>query len=137
MRNVFGHFERRTIISNDWFPAGEYVINTDWCRDCRDMIVRKDARFVGPDGRSWEVYDGDRTNGHSIPWFMKWIFQPYEGVTREAAVFHDVHCQLIAEDSKVVHKMFYDAMRANGARWSRAYVMWLGVRVFGPRFKGK
>jgi len=135
----FGHFERKYQQSDDWYILQSFapVINADWCRGSRDMIVRKPARFVDPRGKIWEVGDGDRTNGHSIPWFLRRIFQPYEGVTREAAVFHDVHCVKRTADSDEVHWMFYEAMRANGASRLRAYLMWRGVHYFGPRFKAK
>lgn len=112
------------------------VIVAAWVRNSRDMRIVKPARFVDPDGISWDATVGDIVNGLSIPRFFRRIFSPYKGKSREASVFHDVYCGLRTRPSKQVHRMFYYALRANKVGWIEAYTMWICVRGFGPRFKG-
>lgn len=105
--------------------------------DGRHMKLTKDFAYVDPDGVRWEVPAGACVNGASIPWlFHRFIGGPYSGYYRYASVLHDHHCDIRVRPSPEVHRMFYRAMRNEGCAFWRANIMWLAVRLFGPRFKG-
>ena len=70
-------------------------------------------------------------DGASIPrFFWRFIGSPFIGRYRRASVIHDVHCNLKCHSSAQVHRVFYEMML-------KAWAMWLAVRLFGPRFKGR
>lgn len=97
-------------------------------------MVTERAMYVDPEGVIWEIYPGDIINGLSVPRFFWRLCWPYEGKTREASAFHDVYCGLKSRPSSQVHRMFYNAMRANGASAIVAYLRYIPVRLFGPKF---
>jgi hypothetical protein len=88
---------------------------------------------------------GDRTDFASIPRLIWPIIPPY-GRHSLAAVIHDKLYQLrgalpggILLSWWQCNRIFRDIMRASGVRWSRRWVMWLGVTlggwvpwIFGP-----
>lgn len=113
----------------------EPIIYVSWCRSSRDCIITERAIYVDPNGTIWEVCRGDVINGLSIPRFLWSLCWPYEERTREASAFHDVYCGLRSSPSPEVHKMFYNAMRANGASAWTAYLRYIPVRLFGPKFE--
>ncbi len=112
------------------------VTGTDWCRggNYRDMILVRDVAFVAPDGIVWRAFKDDIINGLSTPRFFWRFAPPYIGKAREASVIHDSACQRKGRPSQLVHKMFYQAMRANGVNRVSAFLRWAAVRLFGPRF---
>lgn len=90
-------------------------------------------------GRVWTVPSGFTTDGASIPplcWLV--VGHPYSPSSIRAALLHDWMCRAPRThglSSRAVHRLFYDALRADGCAWLRAQLMWLAVHVFGPRFK--
>lgn len=97
-------------------------------------MVTERAMYVDPEGVVWEIYPGDIINGLSVPRFFWRLCWPYEEKTREASAFHDVYCGLKSRPSSQVHRMFYNAMRANGTSALVAYLRYIPVRLFGPQF---
>jgi hypothetical protein len=114
----------------------EFIIYTGWCRDSRDMIVIRKATYLDPFGEEWVVNPGDRINGLTV-WRMFWrIIWPYAPRKREASAFHDVECESRSKPSWKVHRMFYNAMRANGVSKREADCWYFFVKHFGPKFEG-
>lgn len=104
---------------------------------------RGNLRLVTPldaiiDGRRYTVPAGFLTDGASIPPLM-WpvVGHPYSPSSLRAAILHDWMCRNPSAHtlpSPRVHRVFYDALRADRCAWLRARAMWLAVRLFGPRF---
>ena len=113
------------------------VVMVSWCRDSHRCILIEDVVFVDPLERVWRVPAGFRLNGLSSPRFFWRVCMPYEGRTREASVVHDWLCVEKPIPSADAHWVFYSAMRANGVPWFPAFIRWLAVRMFGPRFGKK
>lgn len=115
---------------------GEVV--TRWSRErgadrCMDLL--ENLIFIDSRGIWWLALRGSRINGASIPrvlWSL--IGDPYTGDYRRASVVHDVACEHRNRPYQDVHRMFYEAMLADGLRPSKAWVMYQAVRAFGPRW---
>jgi hypothetical protein len=88
--------------------------------------------FVDQNGTRWEANIGDKIDGASIPPFL-WsiVGSPYVGDYRRASVIHDVYCKSKTRPSKDVHRMFYEAMRADGVPEDQALEFYAAVRLFG------
>ena len=116
---------------------GEFTgtIKTDWVEGHpRDMRLIETIQFVDPRGKSWFAFRGSVINGASTGWFLRRLFPAFVGLYRRATVFHDCYCTERVEPSWEVHRMFREAMLADGTHPAVAWLMWLGVRWFGPRF---
>ncbi len=101
----------------------------------RRMQLLEDFAFVDPNGVRWEAPAGHVIDGASIP-RMLWSIagDPYIGTYRRASVLHDVACDARTQPSKVVHRMFYDAMVADGTSAAQAVEFYTAVRLFGPHW---
>jgi hypothetical protein len=97
------------------------------------MRVLSEFVFVDSTGQRWTAMPGDEVNGASIPQ-MLWSVagSPFIGDYRRASVLHDVACQKRERPSKAVHRMFYEAMKADGVDESTALKFYTAVRLFGP-----
>lgn len=102
----------------------------------RDMILVEQYEYYDPEGRTWQVPNGYRSNGASIPKIF-WSFTggPWSGAYTNAAIVHDYFCEFIGPPSDEVHRMFYSAMRANGVPERKAWVMYQAVEVFGRNWE--
>lgn len=101
----------------------------------RRMQLLEDFAFVDPGGLRWDAPSGHIIDGASIP-RMLWSIagDPYSGTYRRASVLHDVACDARTQPSKVVHRMFYDAMIADGTSQAQALEFYTAVRLFGPHW---
>jgi hypothetical protein len=99
----------------------------------RRMQLLEDFAFVDPNGQRWLAPAGRTIDGASIP-RMLWSIagDPFIGPYRRASVLHDVACDDRTQPSKIVHRMFYDAMIADGASAAQAVEFYAAVRLFGP-----
>ena len=104
----------------------------------RLMRVLETIRFTDSEGLNWFAPEGSIVDGASIPRLL-WtaVGSPFVGLYRRAAVLHDVYCANKPEHrpSTAVHKMFKEAMLADGVSPIRAWYMYNAVRMFGPRWK--
>jgi hypothetical protein len=101
----------------------------------RRMQLLEDFAFVDPNGVRWLAPGGSRIDGASIPRALWSIAgDPFSGTYRRASVLHDVACDARTQPSKVVHRMFYDAMVADGTSESQAVEFYTAVRLFGPHW---
>ncbi len=102
----------------------------------RKMELLAPFAFIDSADVRWKAETGDTIDGASIPaaiW-SKLIGTPFIGDYRRASVVHDVACTKKLRTSKEAHRMFYEAMLADGTDKSRAKMFYLAVRLFGPRW---
>lgn len=109
-------------------------VSTDWHYAGRAMTLTAPVAFTDARGQHWLAHVGSIINGASVPRFFIRLFPAYVGKYRRATVIHDVYCTTKERPSRDVHRMFYEAMRCDGTNIVTAWLMWLAVRVFGPRF---
>lgn len=97
-------------------------------------------------GAQIRVEPGEKTDFASIPRLLWPIIPPY-GLHSLAAVIHDYLYRIrgVLPGGRMLswwqcNRIFRDIMKARGVRWSRRWVMWLGVTlggwipwIFGPR----
>lgn len=116
---------------------GYYVgdVDTRWLPNGRDMALRADFTYIDPAGRAWRAPAGHLINGASVPRFFWRVFAPYVGPWRRASVIHDAACDLRQRPWREVHAAFYRACRADGTGPLAAFLLWLAVRLFGPRWE--
>lgn len=119
-------------------PWGRYIgdVETKWMAppEPRVMMLLSTFQYIDNQGRGWVAPRGEVINGASTGWFLRRLFPAYVGKYRRATVIHDVYCESRVRNSKVVHLMFYQAMRCDGVGSCQAWIMWFAVSVFGPRF---
>lgn len=148
------------------FSAHSSPIEACWLHgefEDRDMELTNSLQFVDSRGAAWIAKKGLIIDGASIPkLFWNTIGPPYVGTYRNASVVHDAYCEdhprtgeqawlakLYHRDSTIVHRMFYEAMRADhetgGAKSANLFTRWnewvldtiiyLTVSIFGPRWR--
>ncbi len=102
----------------------------------RDAKLLKQFGFIDPGGRNWSVPAGAIVNGASIPWQL-WsiVGSPWTGKYRRASVVHDYYCETKDRGWRNVHRVFYDAMIADGVGVRQAKLMYGAVMYFGPKWK--
>lgn len=101
----------------------------------RRMQLLEDFAFVDPNGVRWLAPAGSRIDGASIPRVLWSVAgDPFIGQYRRASVLHDVACNERTRPSKDVHRMFYDAMIADGTSTAQAVEFYTAVRLFGPHW---
>jgi hypothetical protein len=86
-------------------------------------------------GEEWRAHKGHRTDGASIPRAL-WpiVGSPFTDLYVNAAIIHDVYCDLKSRDWRKVHRTFYDAMIADGVTPIKAKIMYFAVYRFGPKW---
>lgn len=114
----------------------EGAVTTEWLNgNGRDMRLLSELRFTDSGGRTWIAPAGEVVNGASVPRLFWRLMPPFVGKYRFASVVHDSACVHRPFNSKLAHRMFYEAMVASGVHSWQAWLMWLAVRVFGPRWE--
>lgn len=109
----------------------------EWLGDNRRMRLEEPFEYIDPSGRRWPVPRGTEVDGASIPYvFWSIIGSPFEGPYRSASVVHDYYCDSRSRPSRVVHRVFYDAMLTSGVGEQRAWLMYEAVARFGPSWNG-
>lgn len=106
--------------------------------DGRLMELLSPFEFIDGVDKRWPVPKGMRTDGASIPrplWSI--VGGPFEGAYRSAAIVHDWYCDVRTEPWRAVHRMFYEAMLATGTNAHHAKLLYLGVRLAGPRWSSQ
>lgn len=112
------------------------TVKTEWLPDDpRDMELLETINFIDSAGKIWIAPSGSIINGASIPrLFWRIIGSPFVGLYRRASVVHDVYCATRSEPHEAVHKMFLDAMLADGVSEEKALSMYQAVAMFGPKW---
>jgi hypothetical protein len=116
----FGHF------------IGKFV--AEFGNDGRKVTLLEPFGYVDPAGLDWNVPDGYKTDGASVPALLWALYPPFTGNYRSAAVIHDYYCESKQRSWEETHKVFYFAMRAADVTEKTAKLMYTGVYLFGPRW---
>lgn len=102
----------------------------------QNCILKTKLSFWDSQGRRWDAEPGELINGASIPrFFWRFIGGPLNGRYRWASVIHDAACSKQLYASHLAHRMFYEACRACGVNFFQAWLMYLAVRFFGPKWE--
>jgi hypothetical protein len=112
------------------------AVVTEWIAgEKRRMKLIKEFSFVDGSGKKWTAPANSIIDGASTPrFFWRVIGSPFIGLFRRASVIHDVYCVTKSEPYKKVHKMFYNAMRADGVSKGKAKTMYWAVKFGGPKW---
>ena len=116
----FGHF------------VGKFV--AEFGDDGRRVTLMEPFGYVDPAGQQWNVPDGYKTDGASVPAALWALYPPFTGSYRSAAVIHDYYCDNEERSWQDTHKVFYFAMRAANVDERTAKIMYGAVYLFGPRW---
>ena len=116
----FGHFIGRFVAA-----FGE---------DGRKVTLMEPFGYVDPSGQEWNVPNGYKTDGASVPAALWALYPPFTGAYRSAAVIHDYYCDTMERSWEDTHKVFYFAMRAAHVDEKTAKIMYGAVYLFGPRW---
>ena len=116
----FGHF------------VGKFV--AEFGGDGRKVTLMEPFGYVDPAGQQWNVPDGYKTDGASVPAALWALYPPFTGSYRSAAVIHDYYCDNEERSWQDTHKVFYFAMRAANVDERTAKIMYGAVYLFGPRW---
>ncbi len=103
----------------------------------RKMELLADFAFVDSANYKWKAKKGEIVDGASIPetiW-SEIVGTPFIGDYRRASVVHDVACDKHIKTSKEAHRMFYEAMLADGTSPAHAVLFYTAVRLFGPQWE--
>jgi hypothetical protein len=102
----------------------------------REMQLLSEFAFIDSAGYRWAAHSGEKVDGASIPeqvWSTV-VGTPFIGDYRRASVVHDVACERHEKTSRDAHRMFYEAMLADGTEKARALLFYTAVRLFGPQW---
>jgi hypothetical protein len=116
----FGHF------------VGNFV--AEFANDGRKVTLKEPFGYVDPAGTEWNVPEGYKTDGASVPAVLWALYPPFTGSYRSAAVIHDYYCDNKERSWEATHEAFYFAMRAADVTEKTAKLMYTGVYLFGPRW---
>ena len=123
----------------DRTPHFEGDVDTRWLVHGgadREMELLSEFAFIDSQGYRWAAHRGERVDGASIPdqvWSTV-VGTPFIGDYRRASVVHDVACERHEKTSREAHRMFYEAMLADGTEKARALLFYTAVRLFGPQW---
>lgn len=86
-------------------------------------------------GRNLQVPEGTRTDLASVPWWGRW-FVSVSGAWNRGAVAHDYLYQQRPEDwtRAEADRLLHDVAWRDGTGAFKACVIWVFVRVGGPRW---
>jgi hypothetical protein len=111
---------------------GKFV--AEFADDGRKVTLLEPFGYVDPAGKEWNVPDGYKTDGASVPAALWALYPPFTGNYRSAAVIHDFYCDNKQRSWQDTHMVFYFAMRASHVDEKTAKLMYVAVYLFGPRW---
>jgi hypothetical protein len=114
--------------------VGKFVAEFSEDDGGRKVTLKEPYAFVDPAGLEWDVPDGYKTDGASVPAALWAFYPPFTGNYRSAAVIHDYYCDTMERSWQDTHKVFYFAMRAAHVDEKTAKIMYGAVYMFGPRW---
>jgi hypothetical protein len=94
-------------------------------------MLKSDLEYLAQSGEVITVPAGFETDFFSIPRALKWLFVGIDSKYGPAAVIHDwLYRQQTGKRARA-DALLREAMRALGASWILAHVVYVGVRSFG------
>ena len=116
----FGHFSGPVVAQ--WLPG--------W-----GMLLSEPLTFTDTRGAEYTAPRSLLLDGASIPRFLWGIVGcPFTGEYRTASVVHDHMCVVKRNDWRFTHYLFWQMCRACGVGRVKSWILWAGVRFFGPRW---
>jgi len=117
--------------------AFQDTLKSEFIPNTNNLILTEDLRYwCARTQRAYIVPAGFISDCASIPRVL-WpiIGHPFDARWRKEAVLHD---WLYRQEDKIVSRktadqMFYDGLRLNGLRYTKAQAMYMGVRIGGAR----
>lgn len=108
-------------------------------------LVDEELRFIDSMGTAWIAPKGTLSDGASVPRLALWLdderFSPH---LLKAAVIHDAYCsgenasrakdQYMRRPWREVHRMFHEALVADGTPPQEAKILFAAVWLSGPRW---
>ena len=120
-------------------PAFVGRVVVEWLDDdpfIARMKLVEDFAFRDPAGRQWVAEKGHVLDGRSIPLlFRDLIGPPFAGDYRKATVVYEYHAHRMHEPWRAVHRLFYDASRAEGVPEAEAKLMYMALYAAGLRWE--
>jgi hypothetical protein len=112
---------------------GDHKINLN--PDGYTVRVEKPFGYRDKNGLEWTVPADYVSDGASIPrQFWPFIGAPLSGSYTRAAIIHDYFTEQRTRPSADVHRMFYEAMIADGVSATTAQLLYTATRNFGPQW---
>lgn len=99
------------------------------------FALLEDLSYEDEDGSIYTAPAGTLTDFASIPRAVWWLW-PKNGKHSAPAIIHDHNCTVRRLPSPKVHAIFRRGLKARGCSRVTQLVLWLAVRLFGPRFTG-
>lgn len=126
----------RTAAAETYFGKfiGKFVAEFSEEDNGRKVTLTEPFGFIDPYGKEWDVPDGYKTDGASVPAALWALYPPFTGNYRSAAVIHDYYCDNKGQSWQDTHRVFYFAMRAAHVDEKTAKIMYGAVYLFGPRW---
>ncbi|TPI44758.1 DUF1353 domain-containing protein [Mesorhizobium sp. B2-9-1] len=116
-------------------PVGRFVQVEVGGEKVMNFLLDQDFVFTDPNNLKWRVPRGELVDGASIPWELWTIVgDPFTGTYLDASIIHDYYCCSKIRNYYDTHEVFRRGMIAAGVSPEKAYLMWVGVRFFGPPF---
>ena len=119
---------------SEQFGRFEGSVKVEWLDDGREMKTISRITYIDPNGLTWTVPAGTKTDGASTPKATWPMYPPFAGKYRKAALVHDYYCEKRTRSWEDVHNMFYFALRASGMDVVNSKIMWSAVYMHGPRW---
>ncbi|RUU98423.1 DUF1353 domain-containing protein [Mesorhizobium sp. M6A.T.Cr.TU.017.01.1.1] len=118
-------------LSQSFQGSFEFRWTTDPQNQHRIMMLLSDASFTDKVGKIWSVPKGTNIDRASIPAPL-WSFagSPFVGNYRRASVIHDRFCDTKTERASDVHKMFREAMEADGVGYLERLSKYMAVSAY-------
>ena len=116
-------------------PKFEGTVTAEWVGP-RKMRLTGPFTLIDSQGKRWTAPGNVLVDGSSIPrFFWRIIGSPFVGYHRQASVIHDIACEYQwFPDSRNAHRLYYEGQIAAGEKPWVAWLRWLAVRLFGPRW---
>jgi hypothetical protein len=100
------------------------------------MRLVEDFAFRDPAGRKWVAEKEHVLDGRSIPLlFRDLIGPPFAGEYRKSTVVYEYQAHRMQAPWRAVHRLFYDASRAEGVPDSDAKLMYMALYAGGLRWE--
>jgi hypothetical protein len=101
---------------------------SDDYRRLRSMTLLWSLTYIDRQGRRWMAPAGFKTDGPSVPRFLRWAV-PARERTIWAGIIHDYLIRYSKVSDREADRIFYEALRDSGVNVVEACYMWAGVRV--------
>jgi len=114
--------------------------------------VKEPLKFVrtANNGNKWlwkaviTVPVGEYTDGHSIPWWLRWLLRPLNLIDIETAVLHDYLCRAIRMGIDIdcvcgfpvkmtreeADETYLEAMMSKDTKWWKRELKYFGCRMY-------